>query len=205
MSDEKMQEVAKETANAEESKDNDLMTEIEKLRSTNERLLAESNKFKTRKAELEEYKQKIEAYEQKKLEETGNWQEMLELERKKRSELEQSLKQRDNQILKSNVFNHVANYAKDAYDINDLLAQKDYANMIEINEDSLEPTTESVQKFVDTLKTDKKYLFKGHKVANMADTKPVTSKPVTKNIEQMTREELREYSKNNVASLFQGE
>ena len=205
MSDEKMQEVAGETANAEQSRDNDLLAEIEKLKSTNERLLAESNKFKTRKTELEEYKQKLEAYEQKKLEETGNWQEMLELERKKRSELEQSLKQRDNQILKSNVFNHVANYAKDAYDINDLLAQKDYANMIEINEDSLEPTAESVQKFVDTLKADKKYLFKGHKVASMADTKPTTNKPQTKRLESMTREEMKEYMKTNVSSLFQGE
>lgn len=202
MSDEQTQEVAQETANAESSKDTNLVAEIEKLKSTNERLLAESNKYKTRKTELEEYKQKIDAYEQKKLEETGNWQEMLELERKKRSELEQSLKQRDNQILKSNVFNHVANYAKDAYDVNDLLAQRSYADMIEINEDSLEPTSESVQKFVDTLKADKKYLFKGHKVTSMADEKPSTSKPQTKKIESMTKDELIEFSKSNVSSLF---
>lgn len=204
MSEEQMQEVAQETTNV-EAKETDLMAEIEKLRSTNERLLAESNKFKTRKSELEEYKSKLEAIEQKKLEEEGNWQEMLEIERRKRAELEDSLQKRDRQILKSNVFNQVANYAKDAYDVNDLLAQKDYASMIEIDEDSLTPTSDSVQKFVDSLKADKKYLFRGNNVAKMADTKPTVTKPETKKLESMTREEMRSYMKNNVSSLFQGE
>jgi len=197
MSEEK-QEVA-EQANALDT--NELMAEIEKLKSTNERLLAESKNYKTRKSEVEEMAKKLEQYEQQKLEETGNYQEMLKREQEKRRELEQNLRAKDEKILKSNVFNYVSNYAKDAHDINDLLAQREYASMIEIDDDSLEPVAESVQKFVDSLRNDKKYLFKGHKVASMADTKPSTEKPREKTLAQMSEAERRQLLKDSLSSL----
>lgn len=195
---EENQEVG-EQANALDT--NELMAEIEKLKSTNERLLAESKNYKTRKSEVEEMAKKLEQYEQQKLEETGNYQEMLKREQEKRRELEQNLRAKDEKILKSNVFNYVSNYAKDAHDINDLLAQREYASMIEIDDDSLEPVAESVQKFVDSLRNDKKYLFKGHKVASMADSKPTADKPREKTLAQMSDSERRKILQDSLRNL----
>jgi vacuolar-type H+-ATPase subunit I/STV1 len=197
-----MSENTQEVENTPNGNDeNDLAAQLEQLKSTNERLLAESKKHKTRMSEVEEMRQKLEAYEQEKLEQKGNYQEMLERERQKARELEQKMRQKDDMILQSNVFNSVANYAKDAHDINDLLAQKDYAKLIEVDEDSLQPTPDSVKKFVDSLKNDKKYLFKGQKVASMADAKPSTESPRTKTLAQMTDTERKEALKSSLSQL----
>ena len=179
----------------------ELLAQIEQLKSTNERLLQESNKYKTRKDELNTYKEQLEAYKQKELEQKGNYQEMLELERTKRMELQQALEAKDKHLMKSNIFNAVSNYAKDAHDVNDLLAQREYSQMIEIDETTLEPNMESIHKFVDSLKENKKYLFKGNKVASMADTKPSVERPNEKSIAQMTNAEKQEYLKAQLGSL----
>lgn len=181
--------------------EDDLMAQIEQLKSTNERLLAESKKHKTRMSEVDQMRQKLEAYEQEKLQQEGNYQEMLEREKQRAKELEQRLAKKDDMILQSNVFNSVANYAKDAHDVNDLLAQKEYARMIEIDEDDLQPTPESVKKFVDSLKNDKKYLFKGQKVASMADAKPAIEGTKTKTLAQMTDAERKEALKSSLSQL----
>lgn len=189
------------TSNEVETNEIDWKAEAEKLKATNERLLHESTKYKTRKNELDEYRQQLEAYKKKELEQKGNYQEMLRMEQEKRLELENELKQRDQRLMKSNIFNAVANYAKDAYDVNDLLAQRDYAKMIEIDEETLEPTSQSIQSFVDSLKNDKKYLFKGNKIAAMADTKPAIDKPREKQLNQMTKDELADFMRNSLGQL----
>lgn len=180
---------------------NDLVTEIERLKSTNERLLQESSKYKTRKEELNTYKEQLEEYKRKELEQKGNFQEMLEMERNKCMELEQVLENKNKNLMKSNIFNAVSNYAKDAHDVNDLLAQREYSNMIEVDEETLEPNMESIHKFVDSLKENKKYLFKGNKVASMADTKPSVERPTDKPISQMTEAEKRDYLKSQLGSM----
>ena len=178
------------TANAEKTNETDYAAEIERLKSANERLLFESQKNKTRKDELDSYKSQLAEIENKKLEETGNWQERLRLEQEKTSALNTQLESQQNKILKSNVYNAVQTAAKDAYDVNDLLAQSEYAKMIEVNEDTLEPVGESITKFVNSLKESKEYLFKGKMVASMADAKPTIDRPTTKPLSSMNREEL---------------
>ena len=192
------QEVVNE-ANAVDEKD--LMAEIEKLKSTNERLLAESNKYKTRKSEVEDIKQQLEDYKKKELESGGNWEEMLELERQKRAELQQELEMRDKKLMASNIYNAVSKHAKDAHSIDDLLEKKAYVNMLEIDEDSLSPTEESVKLFVDSLKKDKTYLFKGHEVPSMSDTKPTVEKPKPKSIKQLSQKEREDKMKELISSL----
>ena len=187
------------TANANDN--NDLATEIERLRSTNERLLHESQTNKTKRSELEELRSLVDSYKSKELEATGNWQERLKQEQEKRNELERKLHDQSNKILKSNIVNAVGNYAKDAYDVNDLLAQSDFAKMIEVDEETLEPIGESVEKFVNSLKEKKKYLFKGHKLPSMADGKPGINKPVEKNINQMSKQEAIEAMRSSFQEL----
>lgn len=199
MSEENTQEFA-EKANASNDIES-LKATIEQLKSTNERLLGESQKYKTRKSEIEQLKEQLDGYKRAELEKKGDWEKRLEMEREARLQAENKLKQKDERILQSNVFNAVANYAKDAHDVNDLLAQSEFAKMIEVDEETLEPIAESVHQFVDALKDKKKYLFKGHKVASMADTNVGIEKPKPKTISQMSVSERQKVLKESIAAL----
>ena len=202
MQNQEAQEVEQTTEKSvDQASEKDLMATIEQLKSTNERLLSESTKHKTRKSEVDEMREKLEAYQKKEMEAKGNFQEMLKLEQEKRMQLQQELEQRDKKLLKSNIINAVSKYAKDAYDVNDLLAQKEYAKMIEISDDELAPVEDSVKRFVDSLKEDKKYLFKGNKVASMADSKPAIDKPQQKTLAQMNEAEKKDYMKQVLSTV----
>jgi hypothetical protein len=201
MSSENEQELA-QNANANQTNEHDAVKEIERLTVQNERLLYESQKYKTRKSDVDTLQAKLDAYENKKLEEEGNWQERLRLEQERTAELNGKLKTQQEKILKSNVYNAVQRVANDAYDVNDLLAQSDYVKMIEVNEDTLEPVAESVEKFVNSLKAEKEYFFKGKKVASMADSKPAIDRPQAKNISQMTESEKSRAFSDAIAAAF---
>ena len=192
------------TANANDNNE-DLVAVVEQLRSTNERLLAESQRNKSQKnefkSEFETMKDQLENYKKRELEEKGNYQEMLTMEKEKASQYKQQLQAYEDKLLRSNVLNAVSQAAKDAYDVNDLLAQKEYAKMIEIDEGELMPTKESVQSFVNSLKEDKKYLFKGNTVKAMADTKPAIDKPINKTVAQMSLAERKEYIMQQLSSI----
>jgi len=175
-------------ANA-ENDNSKLKAEIERLTSTNERLLVDSKSNKTKRDELDSLKSQIESFKNEKLEATGNWQERLEGEQEKNRKLNDALIAKDNMILKGNIVNAVSKSAKDAWDVNDLLAQSEFAKMIEVNEETLQPIQESVDNFVNSLKEQKKYLFKGGKVAPMADAKPGVNAPKDKTLKQMSHEE----------------
>ena len=198
MSSEKEQELAPE-ANASQTKEIDYVAEVERLTTQNERLLFESQKNKTRKSELESLQTQLSDIENKKLEESGDWQKRLGLEQERTAELNIKLKTQQDKILKSNVYNAVQRVASDAYDVNDLLAQSEYVKMIEVNEDTLEPVTSSIEKFVNTLKAEKEYFFKGKKVASMADSKPSIDRPLTKNFSQMNEAEKKQAMSDQIA------
>lgn len=201
MSSETEQELAPE-ANANQTNENDAAKEIERLQVQNERLLYESQKYKTRKSDVDTLRAELDAIKNKKLEEEGNWQEMLRLEQEKTASLNGKLQSQQEKILKSNVYNAVQRVAKDAYDVNDLLAQSDYVKMIEVNEDTLEPVQESVEKFVNSLKSEKEYFFKGKKVASMADSKPAIDRPQAKSTSQMTESEKTKAFSEAIAGAF---
>ena len=167
----------------------DLSAQIEQLKATNERLLSESKSNKTKRSEVEELQAQIDSFKNKELEDKGNWQERLVSEQEKNQKLNDALVAKDNMILKGNIVNAVSKSAKDAWDVNDLLAQSEFAKMIEVNEETLQPIQESVDNFVNSLKEQKKYLFKGGKVAPMADAKPGVNAPKDKTLKQMSNEE----------------
>lgn len=202
MSNEQMQEFAATTSNDENLNDIDaLKAQIEQLESTKQRLLAESTKYKTRKSEVDELRDQLSGYKARELEQKGEWQKRLELEQEERLKLQQELQAQRKKVLKANIVSEVANYAKDAYDVNDLLSQHDYANMIEVDEEEMMPRKESIHAFVDSLREKKKYLFKGAKVASMADTKPTIEKPKPKTFNQMSDAEKQDYMKKVLSGL----
>ena len=196
------EENAPELAPAANAEDNTkLMTEIEQLKSTNERLLSESKTNKTKRTEIEELQSQITAFKSKELKEKGNWQELLTQEQEKTRDLEGKIKEQDGKILKGNIVNAVSKAAKDAWDVNDLLSQSDYASMIEVNDETLMPTKESIDAFVNSLKEKKKYLFKGGKIATMVDEKPVTNNPIEKKFNQMSTAEQLNSLKDDFSAL----
>jgi len=201
MSSEIEQELAPE-ANASQTNNLDPAKEIERLTTQNERLLFESKKNKTRMSEVETLQAKLHEIENKKLEEDGNWQERLKSEQGRVAELNSKFEVQQERILKSNVLNAVTKYATDAYDVEELLEKKSYLDMIEVNEETLIPTSESVIKFVDSLKADKAHLFKGKKVAAMADSKPTVDKPLIKNFAQMNEQEKKQAMSDQIALAF---
>lgn len=77
--------------------------EIERLRSTNERLLRESKKYRSEAVELKQFKSEIE---QKQMEEQGKYKEMASMYEKKYKELE-------NQVMVNNVQSHIRKLALD--------------------------------------------------------------------------------------------
>ena len=202
MSDQHEQELANNTSNDDRLNDIEaLRSQIEQLESTKQRLLAESNKYKTRKSEVDELRDQLSSYKAKELEQKGEWQKRLEMEQEQRLLLQNELESQRKRVLKANIVSEVANYAKDAYDVNDLLAQRDYASMIEADEETLEPNRESIKNFVDSLREKKTYLFKGNKVASMADAKPTIEKTKPKTFNQMNDTEKQEYMKNALSVL----
>ena len=73
--------------------------------------------------------------------------------------------------------------------------------MIEVNDETLMPTKESIDAFVNSLKEKKKYLFKGGKIATMVDEKPVTNNPIEKKFNQMSTAEQLNSLKDDFSAL----
>lgn len=188
-----------EVASGEGQDIKELLAKIEQLQSTNERLLNESKTYKSKSQEYQELQQKLKSLEDEKLQKEGNWQEMIKRLQEEKSSVEQKLRQKDNEILKSNVYSTVANIAKDAHDIDDLLAQSEFSKMIEVDEESLKPVKESVDMFVGKLREVKPYLFKNKKVASMGDARPSIDKPIQKDVKQMNQDERKALLKEAIA------
>ena len=100
----------------------DAAAEATGLKSTNERLLDENSKTKTRAQDAEE---KIQSAAKRKLEEEGQTNELLEQERKERSDLQARFDNQTKLALKEKIRTEVSKHAKDALDVDDLLSIKD--------------------------------------------------------------------------------
>lgn len=177
-----MENVEGQAKGSEGSKPNvkveDLMAEIQQLKASRDRILEESKGYKNK---YQEVAGALDAIEREKLEKEGKTEEILLKERDEKAKLMESLKALKSKTLKANVVSTLAKLAKDAHSIDDLLSLKQ-ASMIEYDEESLEPLQETVEKFVNTLREEKPYLFGSKKVTPMADGKPsgeVTNKKTT--------------------------
>ena len=156
--------------NAEGQKESvaELMSEMQKLKSTNERLLEES---KTYKSKFQEASSTLSTIEREKLEKEGKTEEILLREREEKAKLIEDFNGLKNKTLKLNVKNLLHTKAKDAHSIDDLLSLKQ-ASMIEYDEETLEPVADTLEAFVNKVREEKPYLFGNKKVAPMHDGKP---------------------------------
>jgi hypothetical protein len=161
----------------------DLMARLERLESSKERLENESKKWKSRYKELEQDNQSAM---QKRLEEEGKYQELLELERQKRTELETQVMQTKKTALQKELRAQVANLAKDAFDIEDVVKNLDHS-LIEIDEEKF--TINGLNEAVAKVKESKSYLFERPGVPGQMTGRPNNKAPQKKQLHELTKAE----------------
>jgi hypothetical protein len=168
---------------------NQLLERVKTLEVTKERILDESKAYKSK---YQEANSKLETFTQKQLEEQGNYEQLLEEERKRTAKLKADLESSRKNILLGNIKSTVAQKAKNAYDVEDLLRTPEAKN-IQYDEDSMEVDSESVDTMLSALRDKKPYLFNGKKMAPQAAGSPANSgesviKP--KSLSKLSNEEL---------------
>jgi hypothetical protein len=149
-----------------------LKAELEKVKATNERLLSESKENKSKYVSL---KSTVEAEAKAKLEQEQDWKQLLEKERESSQTLSADLLKVKKQTLKKSLDFETAKYAKDAYEIDDIINAID-KNTIKIDEESL--SISGVEEAINVLRTKKPYLFNTAKKPTMIDERPGLNMPV---------------------------
>lgn len=148
-----------------------LVSKVEALQKTNERLIDEHRKTKQSNAS---YREMIEQVERKKLETDGNLSSQLEYERKKNAELSQAMSEIKQKTLKTNIINTFMKVAPDVNDIDDLLNQPKFSHLLKdaIDEDSLSVNEEMAQLYKNEVLNAKPWLKKQSQKVGAVTTKP---------------------------------
>lgn len=175
-----------------------VMQELNEVRATNERLLNESKEWKSKYQSSAKERENIE---KAKLEKEGNFQELLEKEKSERLNLEKKLKDRESSLLKTQARALLAEYAKDAHDIGDLL-RLDEVSSIQYDEENLSVVKESVKDFVSSIREKKPWMFGEKNIPSSTDGAP--SSNVNKSFTQMTSKEKEAAMKASFANILKG-
>jgi predicted nuclease with TOPRIM domain len=182
-------ELQKETINIEE-----LTARLAQLESTNNRLLDENKKIKSK------YKETSSAYEiaeREKLEKEGNWQAVVEAERKKRESLEQENKEFKGKMIRTNLNLAVSKYAAEVHDLEDLLNQPKFTHILTGAIDSENMTIDDgkVKEYVNEVLKAKPYMKRNLEIPQTVTTRPGMQAVADKKPEEMTSKELEDYIK----------
>ena len=176
---------------------NELTERLNVLQASNERLLAESKDWKKKfQAESSEKS----SNEKARLEKEGNFQQLLEQEKGERSALEIKVKDREKQLLKTQARALLAEYAKDAHDIGDLL-RLDEVSAIQYDEEKLSVVSESVKAFVASVREKKPWMFGEKKIPSSTDGKPSNNAPA-KTFNELSSQEREQLMKNSFKNIL---
>ena len=144
-----------------------MQAKMQKLSNTNERLLNES---KQNKSKYQSLKTEVENKERQQLVESENYKELLEIEQNKLFETQEKMKSMKQKVMKANLRSEVAKYAKDAYDIDDIINSLP-RDVLELDDDNL--MVNGVKEGVDLVRKNKAHLFnKGPKAHGMGEGRP---------------------------------
>lgn len=193
-----MSEVKSEGSNtqAEGQKDGatlatDLETKIKALEATNARLLEESQKAKER---AKTATSQVEQAERERLEKEGNYQVLLENERKRASTLEEENKGVRQKVLKSNIQATIARLAGEVHSLDDVLNQPAYSHILKkgINDTDLTLSEEVAKEYLNELFKAKPYLKKTAESTGVITTKPnfQTGEGGSKSIDELSSSEI---------------
>ena len=144
-----------------------LMERLNQLESSNQRILDESKQWKTKYRGL---KEEVEQKESKKLEDSENWKDLLEIEKNKAHELATQLNHFKKETLKQKIHFEVAKHAPDAFDINDVINNMP-RDILSIDEEAL--TVKGIDEAISLVKEKKPYLFNTKKNHGQTTQRPV--------------------------------
>jgi len=171
------QEEVKPEINLEE-----LVQTVDKLKSTNERLLSESKDWK---AKYQGMRLETENREKKELEDKESWKELLEKERDEKFKIEENFKSLKKQTLKKQLQFEVAKHASDAHNIDTVLSTLP-TDMLQIDEENM--SVSGIKDCIDSLRKDHGYLFKSENTPSMVNKRP-GKMPTSKTLGEMNKNE----------------
>lgn len=180
----------------------EVLKQLEEFKSTNARLLDENYKTKQKFKEVRDKWEEMEQVRKEKLTAEERVKEMEnELLRK-----QQLLEEREANIFEHNVKSMIGSIAKDAYNIESLIAMKQYKDLLELDVDGNNITRESAENFVNTLREKESYLFRSSNIPSMDTGGPKRETPNMSvnekvangaNIKSLSTDELREFLRSN--------
>lgn len=185
----------KQSADAPKLTVEQLMAQVDALKKTNERIIAEHRKEKDA---VKSYRELVEKAEKEKLEKEGDLSQKLEFYQKKVSELEETSKGLKQKTLKTNIYTTLMKHAGEVNDIDDLLNQPKYSHILKagINEDELSLADDIAKEYVNAVLTDKPWLKKQTKQASAITNKPQFSETkANKTVNEMNTQELENFIK----------
>jgi hypothetical protein len=169
----------------------DYKAEYEKTKATNDRLLEESRKNRER--------AKLADLELQKFSEESNGKEkdiskILEVERKKLDKFASENKRLKAETLNSKIRSSISKYAEDVIDLDDLLNQPKFGDILKkgIDVDELTVDDDVMKEYVDTVLKAKPHLRKQPEATTMLTRKPGFSTTTNKSLDQMTTKEMEE-------------
>lgn len=130
-----------------------LMARLEKLESTNSRLLDES---KTNKSKYQNLRSEVDTQERVKLEESENWKELLDIEKNKAFELQEQNKKIKYNVLQNKLNYEVARQCPTAYDVTDVIGSLP-KDLLQIDEENLK--IDGIREAVEHVMKSKPHLF----------------------------------------------
>lgn len=180
----------KESVNLEE-----LAARLKQLESTNERLLDENKKIKSK---YKETTSLFENAEREKLEKEGNYQGLLESEKKRSATLEESLKEMRNKVLKSNLDVALSKYSNEVHDLEDLRTQPRFQNILldAIDSENLAIREEKVKEYVNEVFKAKPWIKKEATIPATVTSRPNMAKVADKSLNELSSKDIEELLKN---------
>jgi hypothetical protein len=175
---------------------NEIKKRIEQLESTNKRLLEESKGFKK---EAIDYKSKLEQFEKKKIDESGDISAKLEHELKEKEKLLNENKTLRAKTLKHNIRSVIGQFAKDVHDMEDFLNQPKFIKILEdgIDAENLTISEDAAKAYSNAVLKEKPWMQK-NSTQEEVDTIRPNFKDATKNVSAKSYDELREELKKQI-------
>ena len=174
----------------------ELLETVERLKSTNDRLLNESKDYASKYRSLRD---DIESKEKQALEKSENHRALYEKENIKARELQSSLETMQKKVKEKEYLYQIAKYAPDARDVL-LVAQKLPKDQVTWNEstmgfDGIEEGLKDVRKNCD-------YLFEQKKPVPMTNNFPTMNKPEAKTLSAMNSKEKKDALSGALSTLL---
>lgn len=160
-----------------------LMSRVEQLESSKNRLLEESKEWK---GKYQGLKQNVEKETESKLAENEQWKELLELERNKVHELSSKVKNLSTATMQKDLQFKVASLAKDAYNVDDVITSIAKTGMLKKDEET--GSISGIEEAYNTVREQKPYLFNTAKKSGMDTGKPNEMLPKEKSIDERIQE-----------------